>query len=183
MSPPANDRRAGLKPPQFNLRTMLLAVAIVSVLIALMTSVGPLAAFGILLLVLSIIAHVAGNALGTRLRENGNRPLEAEPENVAARRAKTQTPLPSADFAPDTRLGGRHALGWTTIAAVLVGGLFGAGLGGTFLAWLCWDKATTVGIVCGAAASGALGGFAGFLLGSFIGELLRAYLQAVRPTE
>ena len=69
------DRRAGLKPPQFRLSTLLWGMAALSALFAAMTWVGPLAAFGLVLLALSIVAHVAGNALGTRLRENGSRPL------------------------------------------------------------------------------------------------------------
>jgi hypothetical protein len=176
---PSNDRRAGLKPPQFRLRTLLIGVAILSALLALMTSTGPLAAFGLLLLTLSIVAHVAGNAIGTRLRENGSRPLETEDAPPESRRAKTQTPLPEADFAPATRLSARHPLGWIVLVAVGLGSVLGGAVGGAFLAWLCWERITLGSVACGAAASAALGGFAGFLLASFARELLRAHFDAV----
>jgi fatty acid desaturase len=179
-APTPHDGQRGLKPPQFRLRTMLLAVALLSVLLALMTSVGPLAAFGLLLLTLSIIAHVAGNAIGTRLRENGSRPLEAEPVPSESRRAKTKVPLPRGDFAPATRLSAQHPLGWIVLAAFATGVIVGGSAGGGFLAWLCWERITPVSVACGAAASGALGGFAGFLISSFARELLRAHADAVR---
>jgi hypothetical protein len=144
-----------------------------------MTSVGPLAAFGLLLLTLSIIAHIAGNAIGTRLRESGSRQLEAEPVTSESRRAKTKAPLPRGDFAPATRLSAQHPLGWIVLAAIAAGVIVGGSAGGGFLTWLCWERMTLVSMACGAAASAALGGFAGFLVSSFARELLRAHADAV----
>ena len=147
---------------------MLVGVAIISVLLALMTSVGPLPAFGLLLLALSIVAHVAGNALGTRLRENGSRPLDGKPGEPVFSLTAQRPPVAAADFAPTTRLGAKHPLGWLVIVATGLGIVLGASLGGVFLAWLCWERITLVGMICGAAASGALGGFGGFLVCSFV---------------
>ena len=178
MTFPPNDRRAGLKPPQFRLSTLFLGMTALSVLFAAMTWVGPLAALGLVLLALSIVAHVAGNAIGTRLRENGSRPLAGEIGGPEFLKRKPGSPVAAGDCAPATRLGGRHPLGWlivvVTVAAFLLGGISG----GAFQAWLCWEKSTVVSILCGAAASGALGGFGGFLVSSFFRELFRAHAQA-----
>ena len=41
-----------------------------------MKFVGPLGAFALTLLILSVVAHVSGNALGTRLRNFGDLPVD-----------------------------------------------------------------------------------------------------------
>lgn len=173
-----NDRRAGLKPPQFRLSTLLWGMTALSVLFAAMTWVGPLAAFGLLLLFLSIVAHVAGNSIGTRLRENGSRRLAGDHIDFDNQRRKPGSPLVVGDCAPATTLSSRHPLGWLIVVATAAAFLVGGIVGGTFLAWLCWEKSTLVSILCGAAASAALGGFGGFLVSSFARELFRAQAQA-----
>lgn len=178
MSDLSNDRREGLRPPQFRLSTLLWGMTALSILFAAMTWVGPLAAFGLLLLFLSIVAHVAGNAIGTRLREIGSRPLAEKGGGPDYLKRKPGSPVFAGECAPATRLGSHHPLGWlivvATASAFVVGGL----AGGAFLAWLCWEKSTLVSILCGAAASAALGGFGGFLVSSFVRELSRAHAQA-----
>lgn len=178
MTHPPNDRRAGLRPPQFRLSTLFWGMTALSVLFAAMTWVGPLAAFGLVLLALSIVAHVAGNAIGTRLRENGSRPLPGEVGRPEFLTRKPGSQVKACECAPATRLGGRHPLGWLIIVATIAAFLLGGLAGGVFLAWLCWEKSTVVSILCGAAASGALGGFGGFLVSSFFRELFRAHAQA-----
>ena len=72
-SPPkSSDTRPGLKPPQFGLKTLFWLVALLcGVLATLQWS--PLIGAAVLLLGAAVFAHVAGNALGSRLRANGNR--------------------------------------------------------------------------------------------------------------
>ena len=61
-----------LPPPQFGLRALLLAVTVCAVLAALSQWVTPVVIACIIFLVLCVIAHVAGNAIGTRFRELGS---------------------------------------------------------------------------------------------------------------
>ena len=177
MTTTPHDRRAGLRPPQFRLSTMLAGVAVVCILLAAMKWVGPLAGFGLLFLALSIVAHVAGNAIGTRLRENGSRPLPGESGGAIPRSKRYARPA-AGDYAPATRLAARHPLGWLIVLTTGLAVLLGALAGGAFLAWFNWERTSLVSISVGALASGALGGFGGFLVSSFLRELLRANAQA-----
>src|SRR5688500_12390165 len=87
-----------LRPPQFGLRTLLLLVTLCAVLLAANQWLGASTVAGIVLLLLSIFAHVAGNAIGTRLRELGGKPGDRQVDSTAERlRAQAQ-------FAPVTRL-------------------------------------------------------------------------------
>src|SRR3954471_13353917 len=101
--------RQTLRPPQFKLRTLLAVVTACGVLFALGQWLPPMVIAGLAFLAVSIFCHVAGNAIGTRLRAIGDRHEDAteEEREVRIRRPKPQ------DFAPATQLGQRRSLGWT----------------------------------------------------------------------
>src|SRR5437762_8122334 len=84
-----------LRPPQFGLKTLLALVAACGGLLALRQWLDPIAIAAIAFLALSIFCHVAGNCIGTRLREIGDNPNSPREEAPAARLA----PRPQ-DFAP-----------------------------------------------------------------------------------
>src|SRR5947209_1275592 len=114
-----------LRPPQFGLRTLLALVAACGGLLALRQWLDPIAIAGIAFLAISIFCHVAGNCLGTRLREIGDRPdLVSDPSTAASRQPRAQ------DFAPVTQLSRRHSLGWTIVIASSIGITSGAIGGG-----------------------------------------------------
>ncbi|MCI0357192.1 MAG: hypothetical protein L0211_01745, partial [Planctomycetaceae bacterium] len=71
---PPSPTTPRLRPPQFGLRTLLFVVTVCAVLAALSKWVTPLVFLCLVFLALTIIAHVAGNAIGTRLREIGSHP-------------------------------------------------------------------------------------------------------------
>lgn len=75
------DSGRALRPPQFSLRALLLGVAAVAALLGLMVAIGPAGSALCLLLLALAIAHVAGNALGTLLRDGDGRsqPAQAPP--------------------------------------------------------------------------------------------------------
>ncbi len=68
-SDPFIDRPISQSLPQFRLRTLFLVVTYLAVVFALMGVIGPIASTALLLLLAMIALHVAGNALGTRLRD------------------------------------------------------------------------------------------------------------------
>jgi hypothetical protein len=154
----------------------LLAVTACAVLAALSRWVSPLALVGLVFLILTIIAHVAGNAIGTRLRELGSKPDDEE--KGAALRGFRRRPR-AADFAPATRLGERRGLGWPILIATL-GGVFAGGLGGA--AWTLLASRGPVGplnIAVGAVAFAVLGGIASFAAFGFVQVGISAIRQAM----
>jgi hypothetical protein len=126
---------------------------------------------GVVLLGLSILAHVAGNAIGTRLRENGDR-------GPAFRGFLGSRQLPTP--APATRLSERKTLGWPLVVATF-GGLIAGGLGGGL-----WTTFTMRGPIEPAAVSigviawAILGGLGAFAATGFSLVLGGAMWQALR---
>src|SRR5882724_10455066 len=104
-----------LRPPQFGLRTLLLVVTACGVLLALRQwfSLSPIAIVALILLATSVFCHVAGNVIGTRLRDIGDGTDVWKGEQ---RRCSKQ--LEPHDFAPVTRLSQRQSLGASILVVV-----------------------------------------------------------------
>jgi len=168
-----------LRPPQFGLRTLLLVVAICAVVLAILRLgwLSPIAIGVIGFLAVSVFLHVAGNAIGTRLREIGDRngSLQEETGPTLIRRPQPR------DFAPATQLGQRRGLGWTIIVAVSVGITTGAIGGGLWTFLAARGHAGVVEVAIGVLAFAVLGGIASFATVGFAQVLLGALLQAMRP--
>lgn len=172
--PPDDGLRPGLPPPQFGMATLLWAMAVLCVVFAVLGAAGPVAALVVVFFCIAVFAHVAGNALGTKLKENGSR------------RAAKPTPRDrSADlshehYAPATNLGEKASLGITTFITTLVGMTLGGVVGGGLLTVFNWEKIVWPSIAVAAIASGVLGGLAGFLASSFVHVMIEAHVQAWR---
>ena len=173
---PKSPGPPGLRPPQFGLRTLLLLVTLCAIVLAASQWLSAWTIAGLVLLGLSIFAHVAGNAIGTRLRELGSQPERKQLDSPAERlRARAQ-------FAPVTRLGQRHNLGWPIIIATL-SGLIAGGVGGG-----AWTLLTSRGplepaaVGLGVIAFAALGGILAFGIVGFAQVLVGAIWQAMRQS-
>jgi hypothetical protein len=173
---PKSPGPPGLRPPQFGLRTLLLAVTLCAMLLAASQWLSAWTIAGLVLLGLSIFAHVAGNAIGTRLRELGGHPGRKEIDSPAERmRAQAQ-------FAPVTKLGQRHTLGWPIVIATFAG-LIAGGVGGgvwTLLTSRGTLELAAVGV--GVISFAALGGILAFGVAGFTQVLLGAIWQAMRQS-
>ena len=68
----------GLRPPTFRLSSLLAVMAIICTGLALLRLLDPIWAGMVMLFLLIIFARVAGNALGTQLRDNArlSKPLD-----------------------------------------------------------------------------------------------------------
>jgi len=147
-------------------------------LLALRQWLDPVAIAAIAFLALSVFCHVAGNAIGTRLREIGDQP-DAAPSEASLARLR---PRPQ-DFAPATQLGQRHSLGWTIVIATSVGissGAIGGGLW-TFLA--SRGQIGLLNIAVGVVAFAVLGGIAAFATVGFVQVLVAAIWQALKSPD
>lgn len=155
---------------------MLWAVALLAVMSALVNYFGLHAALIVVLLVLAIVAHVAGNALGTKLRESGDRPLPRFPGEPVA---KPSHRAPTAEeFAPSTELGDRRSLGLPIIVATVAGGTLAAVLGILLMVTLLEPAPTWVALIAGTVACGALGAIWTFVSFGFIQVTVGAFWQA-----
>ena len=176
--PPPSDYRRPLRPPQFTLRTLILLITLLAILFSLVNLVHPVVMAGLVLLALLIVAHVAGNVIGTRLREMGDRPVTKDGREVPPRPFDRN--VDQSSFAPPSDLARRASLGLpiliVTAAGVLTGG-FAGGLWG----YLSAGSDGWLNIVVGIVAFGFLGGFGSFAAFSFTQVILSAWWQASRP--
>ena len=171
-----DDDLGGLKPPQFRLRTLLYAIGLLGILFALVPVIGGYAVVWLIVFVLAIAAHVAGNAIGTALRDSATRALasSAPPPHYVPH---------DTDFATPTQLRERGRLGLTVLVITIVGTLTSAAGGGYYLIRQNWDAATPASVTTAVIVCGVLGGIASFLAGSFITVTVAAIVQAARDPQ
>jgi hypothetical protein len=160
-------------PPQFGLKSLLAAVAVVGVVLAVANQVGFYAAAVLSMFVLLIVAHVAGNAIGTSRRDNspshecGAPPVDTPPGASPGQLPRIQP----------TELRHSVPLGRHVAIAALLGAIVGAALmsGATFPNW---PKLGVAGVVIVALSGGVLGAYVGFMASRFTAAFGRAFRQA-----
>lgn len=174
MNPPG-PLQPPLKPPQFSLRTLFVLLTLVACFSALATAVSPMVLAGIVFLVVSIAAHVAGNKLGTTLRDHARRQQLSQkltPEHGA--------PIAGLEYAPATRLRERKALGLLAAIVTVVG--VGAGATVAVVGALSFTRhATPADLIVYGVAGGILCGFFTFALVAFVQTMSTAAWEASRP--
>jgi hypothetical protein len=159
----------------------MLAVTGCCILFALMKVIGPLASAGLCIFILLAILHVAGNAIGTRLRDESTR--DSADERMQAERPPEHKRAPAIARNIQTatapgRLRERAPLGRLIIALTALGAIVGGSLGS--LAYAYWTDAGTIALVVGSISAAILGGFFGFAASSFLTMVLGAWRQALR---
>jgi len=120
-------------------------------------------------LLASVAMHVAGNALGTTMREAADRELRRRP--TADDGWSVGMPLP---VAPPTRLERRESLGSLVPISAGIGAAVGGAVGTAALAML--TNSSLPGAILGGFSSAVIGGFVGFLAASFV-EIFRSTLR------
>lgn len=153
--------------------TLLSVTAALAVITATFQAVGPLWASVLTLFILAVFAHVAGNAIGTKLRNEGSRP---------SRPSKHEQPCTASPhhFAPTTQLSRKKWIGLPTLIASMISALAGAVLGGGLLAKINWEAANVANLSLAAASCAVLGGLWGFWSCSFAKVFWQAWQEALR---
>lgn len=161
-----------LGPPQFGLRTLLLLVSLAAVLLSLAQWVTPITFAAVILLILSIVAHVAGNVIGSRLRDGRTDQLQQSDKHEHAGE------LQEHHFAPVSKLGHRHSLGWVPLISALTGGIVGAVAGGGWTAVQLQRSFDWLPVIIAAIAFGVLGCLGGFITAGFFTAFNDAWTEA-----
>ena len=150
----------------------------ISLILAANSAFGGFAAAIIALFLLAVFAHIAGNWLGTQLRDLGNASRQERQMNESPGRLERK--LGRDDFAAATQLGTQQPIPLWVKVSVLVGALAGC-VGGVALV-LLWNvgPVPVLGLLFGALAFAVLGAIWSFALGAFLHFGWSAWRQAVR---
>jgi len=156
-----------MRPVTYSWLAVVLGVACAA--IGWLGIAGWMAAF---ILLASVAVHVAGNAIGTRLREATDRDL------ARVGRPRAVRPLPPQ--APPAQLQRRTSLGSLVPVSAVLGGICGGAAGSVALYRL--TSSSFAGALLGGASSAVLGALFGFLAASFV-EILRTSLREAIAAE
>jgi hypothetical protein len=162
--PSLSSRHDPLLPrvPRFSLRALLLALAIVSVLFAVMSSIGLLWSVVLIWTLLLVAGHVLGNLWGSQAYDyQGPRAHNLEPATQGTR-ARTPIHPDTIPLRQQVR-GGRTRLVGSACGALLLGFA-----GGTFLTFFYWYQSTSAGIMVWYLSCGIVGALAGFVASGFL---------------
>lgn len=174
-----NSPRDPLPPglrPQFRLFTLFLIITLLALVLAAFQYLGPMGTFVLILVILVIIAHVAGNAIGTALRDNVR--LKHQPRDSASLVAPVEKP-----FVPVTKLGESHALGRPIYIITAISAPIWGILGITLAKLLSTKPISLPNSIAGALVLAALGAFWTFVIGSFLQVGFGALLHALRNSK
>ncbi len=153
-----------------------MGVACLCAVLSVSRAAGALVAWGVTLAAAVVLAHVAGNTLGTRLRDHADRRRAVElTRRPEAQRSEYADRSPVA-FAPVTCLSQHRPVGWLVQLGTAVGALAGGGLA---FAWLVDPNRSGMGdMILAVAALGVMGGIASFGLSTLLRVGLSAWWQA-----
>ncbi|HEX7450066.1 MAG TPA: hypothetical protein VF306_21075 [Pirellulales bacterium] len=177
---PSNQHAAAQEPGgqphpfQFGLRTLFAAVALLSVLFAVMDAVGMVWSVVLVWFLLLAVAHVTANAWGT----NTGRRLVPMSADDAEPSQSSLEPHRIVSLGDAARLRQTTRLGWPLIVLTAIGACAGGGLASAALMWLSASRVGYAGVVVGTLSAATVGGFLAFLASSFIEVAGRAWHEA-----
>ncbi len=155
-------------------------VAVICCILATFSAAGPMAGWAVVLAVLVVVAHVAGNIIGTQLRANGSRPIPTSEPDVESlvQSGQLRASLSEEHFAPATRLSQRKPLGWFMMVMTTCGAVAGASVSWLLLVTYYATIATIPIFAVASISAGVLGGLVAFSIFSLLQVLLGAVWQA-----
>lgn len=159
-----------MPPPPMTLRTFSWMTVVVGVAVAAVSWFGIAGTLAIVVVAACLAAHVAGNAIGTSIRDATDR------DRPAGQPPSVQIP---PRLAP-TLLERGESLGRLVPVSAGIGGLLGGLIGTTCLIVLVGSSLP--GAILGGVSSAVIGGIGGFLLASFV-DVIRSALREADEAE
>jgi hypothetical protein len=172
--PQPEDLPVSLGPPRFTLRTLLLAVTLAGCLFGVMQALGTLWSMGMLMILCLVFAHVAGNSLGTSLRDHATRQAAAERSDTLA----DHRPPTKLDVTIPHQLTQRARLNRVTLVMAGGGAIAGGALGATVSAFV-YPEAGVAAVGLGLVSAAVLGALVGFAASSFVSVARAALGEAL----
>jgi hypothetical protein len=170
---PHESDRPALPAPQYGLRTLFWGVTALCVLFTTMTLLGAMWSSLLAIMLLLVGGHVAGNAIGTSLRDHS--PGSGQPREPVARAAPV-----AREPSPPTRLQQRQQAGWLMLLVAATCAMIGGVAGSCLVALHYGEAISAVSFAFGTLAAAVLGGMVGFIGCSFVGIAMRTWREAVR---
>lgn len=156
------------------MKTLFAVVAGVALLISVWNWLGPIGGATFLLAFLVVFAHVAGTAIGSKLRDSRRRETRQTQMRTDADGIRPE------QFAPVTKLSRRTPLGFFMFVMTSLGVLLG-GIGGILLMRYLYPATYSFdALMVGCLAGATLGGFWAFWIFSLMQVLGGAWWQAHR---
>lgn len=178
---PIEQPLAGLSPPRFGLPAIFWGTALVAVWLAVLKWQGPAVAVVLLFAFVIVAAHVAGNAIGSRLRDRGTQhAAEAWRKSTPGGPEHSDRHVEPHHYAPVTQLSYRVSLGWLPLVVTLMGGIAGACVGSWLLLRMHPESATPLTLSFGGLAIGSVSAIFSFWVFSLLQVFLGAWWQAHR---
>lgn len=154
------------RPHRMTLRTFSWVTVVVGVAVAAVGWFGIAGTLAIVVVAACVAAHVAGNAIGTSMRDATDRDVATRPRRTV-HLPPQQTP---------TLLERGESLGRLVPVSAGIGGVAGAAIGTTCL--IVFVGSSWPGAALGGVSSGVIGGIGGFLLASFVDVIRSAFREA-----
>lgn len=150
------------------IRTFSWLAVVVGVTMAAVSWLGIAGTLAILVGIACVAAHVAGNAIGTSMRDATDRES----------RSRTDSVVMVPDRRPPTLLERGESLGRLVPVSAGIGGLAGGVIGTACL--VMFVGSSLPGAVLGGLSSAVIGGIGGFLIASFVEVVRSAFREADR---
>jgi hypothetical protein len=161
MNPHSPHTGTPLPPFRFSVRTLLFFVSGCGICMGLCRWL-PTEYLGFLLFALLMVgAHIAGNAIGTRLRDG------PEPTSKRNTSSPVRVAVEAEHFARPTNLRERASLGWVIPISSVLGALLGMSSGWYAMHVTYGQHLEWAAIVVAVIAFGILGAFGTFMIGTF----------------
>ena len=168
IAPNSKRKHASLEAPQFRLSTLMLLITSFSGVLAASLVLPPLMTFALVLLLAAIVAHVAGNYLGTKLRNSATELSRSEQSQTEQKEVWREVVQQTREAIPRSRLTDRSPVGIAITLFIALGVIASTTAGSYWLSTAQTEPPAWPDFLMGCFAFAVLGAIWGFAVGGFV---------------